>query len=519
LLAAATLACLSTAAASPAGQRTGAESNRRTRWSRSAEQSPDGFYYQPAGLCDDFPDDVRTRERIRRNFDVMRQCGARLFRCGVSWSTIERSKGEYDWAFWDMLVDEAARYHITLIPYVCYTPEWAASGANDAWKQPPKDPKSFGDFMFLIASRYRGRVPAWELWNEPDIDSFWLGNTQQFADMIRSGADGVRRGDPAAAIVLGGMSQGDAAFFRDLVERHRLLEIVDVVNVHRYHESWDESRLEEMDERLASFTKRVDANSAIGRRPDIWMAEFGYSSYRYSLNRASQWGISIVSDYEHTASYQAAALFKAHALALGTGRLSLTAWYRVNDLEPSVRVIGDDVNRHLGVVTVNGARKPAFYALRHFNRLFDGPARRLDEKKLADGPARSQSVVRIFEKRDGTLILVAWLRSRRPDEAGGRSGWATDTRRETLSVAIPRKAGPVSLSDEQGNAYPYPATISSTRVSNLTLVGDKVLVARIAPVPASSSGNRRNLQNRPKPSKQTRGVTRGDDAPKTPASR
>jgi hypothetical protein len=489
-------------------------------WSRAVRTTPGGFYYQPAGLCDDFPDDVRTRERIRRDFDVMRRCGAKLFRCGVSWSTIEPTKGQYNWAFWDMLVYEAARYRITLIPYVCYMPAWASAREDPTWKGPPKDPASFGDFMYRIAERYRGRVRAWELWNEPDIDSFWLGSAEQFAAMIRSGAEGVRRGDPAATVVLAGMSQGDAPFFRELVEQRHVLDAVDVVNIHRYHESWDESRLEEMDQRIEAFAGRVGANTGRGRVPDVWMAEFGYSSYRYALNRASRWGISIVSDYEHTAAYQAAAVFKAHVLALATGRLSLSAWYRVNDLEPSVAVIGDDVNRHLGVVSVDGRPKPAFYALQHYNRLFGGPVRRIDEKKLVSVPAASESVVRIFEKPDGTLLVAAWLRSRRPNEAADRSGWSIDPRREVISLSLPRPARSVALSDEQGNLYPYRAAVSKARIGGLTLVGDKVLVAVISPAPSGPNAVCARVPAvRQTTVPSSRGVIRGTDAPNKLAHR
>src|SRR5690606_3031252 len=144
----------------------------------------------------------------------VRDTGARFFRFGIGWDGIETAPGRYEWGDWDELVRLAPDYGVTLLPYVCYTPEWAAAAPDPdrSWRSPPKELAAFGRFMAVIAARYRGKIASWELWNEPDIEHYWLGTAAQFAEMIAEGARQVRRADPAATVVLGGMAQGRGPF-------------------------------------------------------------------------------------------------------------------------------------------------------------------------------------------------------------------------------------------------------------------------------------------------------------------
>jgi hypothetical protein len=75
----------------------------------------------------------------------------RYLRCAFSWNGIEPERGRYRFQFWDILVREAARAHITLIPYVAYTPRWAAATDVDFWKQPPANPDDYAGFMSKLA--------------------------------------------------------------------------------------------------------------------------------------------------------------------------------------------------------------------------------------------------------------------------------------------------------------------------------------------------------------------------------
>jgi hypothetical protein len=184
--------------------------------------------------------------------------------------------------------------------------------------------------------------------------------------------------------------------------------VVDVISIHGYLETWDARRAEE-------YPAFIGAAAALVRetapRDDLWMAEFGYADWRRTDGRPSEWSYA-VKPFEHTADFQAVALLRAHALALGTSVLSLTTWYRVDDLAAGESVIGDDNNKHLGILDVRGGPKPAFAALRLWNQLLDEPVRTIDAR--AEGAP--DAVVRAFEKRSGEVIVLAWVRSAREGE-------------------------------------------------------------------------------------------------------
>ena len=60
-------------------------------------------------VADDYSDGTSSVERVRSHFRVAQGVHARYLRCAFSWDAIEKSPGEYDWKFWDMLVDEAQK--------------------------------------------------------------------------------------------------------------------------------------------------------------------------------------------------------------------------------------------------------------------------------------------------------------------------------------------------------------------------------------------------------------------------
>ena len=245
---------------------------------------------------------------MRRDFETMRRAGVTLLRCGIAWESIERTPGVYQWKFWDLLVAAAVKRHITLIPYVCYTPEWLAEKPENFWRQPPRDVTRFAAFVYAIAARYRGKVVSWELWNEPDNPEFWEGTPAQFAALVRAGAQTVRRADPHATVVLGGMAAtAPTDFFRTLQSDFKIGAWVDVVNTHNYAETWSSDRLEQIPAQVNATAKALPHTE---EAPDHWLAEFGYSDYRFSPGLVTRYGVRAYYDYEHTEEYQAITLFK-----------------------------------------------------------------------------------------------------------------------------------------------------------------------------------------------------------------
>lgn len=444
---------------------------------RHADTNSDGFYLMPTAIGDDYFDGTSSPARLRRHFAVARRAGVKYLRCAFSWNGIETSPGHYDWPFWDNLVSLAVQNHIQLIPYVAYTPKWAARDEKDFWKQPPRDPMLYADFMYTIASRYRGRIHSWEIWNEPDNKDYWTGTADEFATLTIAAAKRIREADPSAVLVLGGMANGPGDFFRALIEQHHLDRYVDVVAMHAYPESWLNGPSELIFNRWVPEMSRIIA--ADGSGDDLWLNEMGYPDYRFRSNQASIYGTRAFYRYEHTRRYQATMLFKMETMALASERISLAGWYRIDDFPGTEKRLGPDfVNYHLGVVDWRGRPKPALFALRFFNRLFHQPSRSL-HLHITSKPD-SQSVVKAFQRQDRKLIIVGWLRSSTGNEVADGTGLLRDRRSEAISVQLPcGRAHLDAAYDAQGTQLATVARVRAGYLSGIRLSGSRVFIAEI----------------------------------------
>ncbi|HRO89852.1 MAG TPA: cellulase family glycosylhydrolase [Promineifilum sp.] len=123
----------------------------------------------------------------------------------VSWKLHEPRPGEYNEELFgelDRLIDGANGQNVKVLLSVSKAPEW--SRPTTEMDGPPSDYALFEGFMRYLATRYTGKVAAYELWNEPNLQREWNGTPLSAADLvelIRRGAAGVRAVDPAALII------------------------------------------------------------------------------------------------------------------------------------------------------------------------------------------------------------------------------------------------------------------------------------------------------------------------------
>lgn len=444
-------------------------------------KSPNAKYYHvPIGLCEDYPEETTTLDIIRKDMEFLKAVEVNLLRISFGWDGIEEQPGVYDWLFWDDFVRIAVdEYGITLIPYICYTPMWNSTGdSTNFWNHPPVDYEAFGKFVYALVNRYKDRIRSWEIWNEPDIEFFWNGTIGEFVKLYRIGAEAVRKADPDAIIVLGGLAHR-VEFLESLFRDFGISPYVDVVNFHSYLETWDGKPAEHIIEYVHQV---ADVVEKYGDGQALWMAEVGYSTFRYNEYVSTHYNAYY--DYEKTPAYQAVHLYRTLTMLLATEKLSAIAWYEIKDLEPHEEVIGDVNNRHLGVAYTDWTPKPAMYALRFFNRLFSQPYRSIDAAVEVRKRDDSDSHVFAFENDDGSVIIVGWLqtnvpRKRSPD----RSGLVRDTRRESVMVSIPLVlSGTAVQYDELGNGQEFASIIregDKTIIPALTLDGGGITIVKI----------------------------------------
>jgi len=271
-------------------------------------------------------------------FDRARRLGARWDRWPLYWSGVETSPGVYQWAHGDQTLRDALAQGFEVSLILMGTPGFYAAGGPSA--QPPiggsilrrpsgaitpdapihiaaANPPAglyapiFADgtdrpgpgktinpanrwaaFVYQAVARYRpggaasrevpgwpvGRgVRAWEIWNEPDLSSFWSGSAADYARLLKVAAIAARQADPQARILFGGLAIFEKpGWLQEVLStlqndpdpdlRDAFGWYFDVLPIHSYSYAWQTFRyLNQVKGTLRSF----------GLTKELWVNESG----------------------------------------------------------------------------------------------------------------------------------------------------------------------------------------------------------------------------------------------------
>jgi len=161
---------------------------------------------------------------------MLRMLGVGWIRERFSWGGTEPRKGEIRWQQYDTVADVFTKQGIRVYQIFHDSPSWSHGGIRGT--RNPRDLRDVFRFARTLARHYRGRVRAWEVWNEPDI-FFWpdLGDT--FAGLQKAAYLGFKAGDPDLPVLLGSFCRGLCGFDESLFEAG-IENYFDIFNWHIY---------------------------------------------------------------------------------------------------------------------------------------------------------------------------------------------------------------------------------------------------------------------------------------------
>jgi hypothetical protein len=153
-------------------------------------------------------------EVAQRDMELIRDAGFRWVKQGFAWREIEGiAKGKFDWSVTDRIVDQAESIGLNIIARLDSDPTWASGqtypNANNVIMTPPKNYQDFADFCSALASRYKGRIAAYQIWNEPNLAREWGGQApdpESYTRLLKAGYQAIKAADPNAIIISAGMA-------------------------------------------------------------------------------------------------------------------------------------------------------------------------------------------------------------------------------------------------------------------------------------------------------------------------
>lgn len=140
----------------------------------------------------------------------------RLHDAGTRWDELQPERDRWNFDHLDALVDLAEQQDVEVILVLGQTPAWAS--ARPADESPygisglPAEPARIEDwtaYVRTIASRYRGRIHYYELWNEANFRWFYTGSIPNLLELAAAAYTTIEQVDPDAQVISPSVIAGD----------------------------------------------------------------------------------------------------------------------------------------------------------------------------------------------------------------------------------------------------------------------------------------------------------------------
>jgi hypothetical protein len=333
-----------------------------------------GFECLDRGMWDD------TDEAYR----LVGATGAKHARVQTGWNRCEQSKGSLDFAWLDRTVDKLLEQGIQ---------PWFNVGYGNIHHTDAEEPDAVGwapirsdasraawtNFVTRLVQHFRGRVTHYEVWNEPDIDAFWVGGSDvdEYMELLQLTVPLIRRQDPDARVIGGAMAAGFScrgfAVLEEYLKRG-MAGLIDVFSYHRYRVVPELYSRADLAHLRAAFA--AHGNEGI----EFWQAESGCPSQSAPTQA--------LANTPFDRETQARLLCRSLLTDLGMG-VDYTCWFHFSDFRFYYRNGFCDVPNHFGLVTFDDPPqpKPAYYAFQRICALFDADTVRSPRMKVDMGLA------------------------------------------------------------------------------------------------------------------------------------
>ena len=136
----------------------------------------------------------------------VKQAGFNWVKNQWNWTAIETAPGSYDWSEPDSIITIESAAGLNILVSVQDAPDFYRTPTSGLM---PGDVSKFQQLMQVMATRYKGKVQGYELWNEENL-AREAGpsniDPSSYLTLLKAGYAGTKAGDPSAQVFLGALS-------------------------------------------------------------------------------------------------------------------------------------------------------------------------------------------------------------------------------------------------------------------------------------------------------------------------
>jgi len=210
-------------------------------------------------------------KRVESVLAQARTLGIGHLRTNICWADWYTSEGDgwYDWLLPRLAQD------VSILPCFVYTPP--SLGVVPKFSSPPQTPKTYGDFIDVMITRF-GNLFDWiELWDRPDDSTQWDTRMDPewriFSEMIGGAAFWIRKRGKKAVLPAHWPTNLE---WLQLMRDRGVLNYVDAVGVHGFP-SISEIPWRGWEAEIGDVRRRM---SELGIEAEVWITQTGFSTWR-----------------------------------------------------------------------------------------------------------------------------------------------------------------------------------------------------------------------------------------------
>jgi hypothetical protein len=179
-------------------------------------------------------------QKLELAVQMIRDAGFHWVRQEFPWEDIEQSaRGDFwdhkwnksAWEKYDRIVELSSEYGLELIVRLGNPPAWSrADGDARGSFAPPDDLADFGNFVYAVVERYKGKVTHFQIWNEPNIYPEWGEqpvDATGYVQLLQAAYRRAKEANPECVILSAGLAQTLETGPRDLNDLTYLQQMYD----------------------------------------------------------------------------------------------------------------------------------------------------------------------------------------------------------------------------------------------------------------------------------------------------
>jgi hypothetical protein len=300
---------------------------------------------------------------------LLQDLGIRNVRIDFPWTGLEPSRGGYNFdpRLWMLAsADMGLKHNFDQLVVLTNPPPWSV-GERGTY---PNDQSAAAleEFMFQLASKYKGKIRHWQAGNEPNM-AVWRG---RFIPFLKAYYRGVKRADPQNKVVLCGFA-GVEHLHLDAVYRLGGKDFFDILGAHPY----TRPAMPEDGGYLDRIRAIRDVMRKHGDRKPLWVDEIGWNGVEPSMLEYLRTKFPGHRDYAVTEENQARGLVRVYLLSATVPWIERVYFFHLHQ-EAAYTEIADNVDYYMGLFTpwLEGQVRPkdAYFAVRTVIRVLSQSA-------------------------------------------------------------------------------------------------------------------------------------------------